>query len=142
MKTRIHIHRETISTQGETRHFIVKLPPDVEKVVAIKATAFPNPGVDAKKHHYEVGRLHFTREGFAYYEAQVRFEGYEPSTIGLKMPGMDAYRKTYVSGGKNEGFALEILNPSTVLFCRYENDTKVAGYTLAIYFTYEPKQKQ
>jgi|ERR1041385_555570 hypothetical protein len=140
MNYRVHIHREQIEAAGEIRHFVVKLPPDVHKVVSIHATATPKPGLPAKFHHYEVGRLRLNRDGYLLCELQVRFEGFRPNTF-LTPPyvGLNNYTFTFINGGKMDALALEILNPATVIFCKYENDAVVTGYTLAIYFNYEPK---
>ena len=139
MKTCTHIHRELIPTAGETRHFIVRFPADVQKVVGFKVTATPKPGDE--EHHHEIGNLRLSRDGFLLCDVQVRFEGFEaPAFFNSFLAAVEINARTAVSGAKNEWLAMEIPKESAVVFCKYENSLKFANYTLALYFSYEPKQ--
>ncbi len=139
MKTRIYLHREKILAAGETRHFIVQLPPDVQKIVALKVTASKNPVVG--ENHYHIGNLRLQRDGFLMCDFQLRSEFLEVVTFfNDAQSELEVETPACVSGGKNEWLELEIPNGATVLFGKFENNTDMPNFTLSIYFKYETKQ--
>jgi hypothetical protein len=153
MKTRIYIHREHIDAAEELRHFLVKLPHDLLRIVSITVTTLPEAkelehgggsgggigmggDVIVQNFHTEMGNLCLYSDGFLFYDFQVWRDGVEPET-NIITPGVLGHEGyVFVQGRKPEPFLIEVQMLSTVIFGKYQN-ADVGNYPLCIYIEYE-----
>jgi hypothetical protein len=140
MNQRVHIHKEALTLLGEVRHFSITLPPDVEKITAIKATATPKPPLLPKNRRWEIGRLRFSRDGAFLCDMPVWFEAVEPLISPIVVSGViEQSNKVFLSGTHSWDFQIEISGEATVLNCLFRGSSPFDEFTLSIYIYYKPK---
>lgn len=143
MKTRIHIHRESISGTIGRKTFIVTLPRDAGTVVGIIVSARGLKQTDGEN-HFEAGFFRMQRDGALLYEQQVRNEDQAADFDFNPIPVLLDQSPKHTSGGKEFAHNVRFEAAPRSLFCRYDGNKSQGSlpYTLYVYFIYEQKQKQ
>lgn len=145
MKTRIHIHREQIISEQETRHFLIQLPADAGKIVAVNAMAAPGTlsvvaGGGSVSGDLEMGRLRIMREGFVLIDMELLFEGAQAQISLIREPGvLEQDLRMSVSGRKTSPLYVKIDEGAKIFFCKYQNGAFVSDYMLSVYIIYKVK---
>ena len=141
MNQRVHIHQEELTLTSEVRHFSITLPPDVEKIKAIKAIATPKPPLLPKNRRWEIGKLRLSRDGVFLCDMPVWFEAVEPAISPIIESGVIGQsNKVFLSGKHSWALQIEISGEATVLSCLYRGSPSFDEYKLSIYIYYKPKQ--
>ncbi len=143
MKTRIHIHRENVSGTVGRKTFIVTLPRDAEKIVAIGVSTVGLKKSDGEN-HFEAGMLRVTRDGVLLFETQVRNEFQDADFDFNPAPSFLDNSFKAVSGGMDHALNVTFPGSPRSLFCRYDGNKAPSSlaYKIALYFIYTKKQKQ
>jgi|GEM_PF-2951234 len=142
MKTRVIIRQINfpVSEKNVLRnHFTIRLPPDVEEVIAVDATARVE---ETGARHLEAARLRLQAAGKLLCDLPVRCEGTNAVFTRQAGPQMflDAYN--FVSGIKRRRLEISLPGSAGVITGYALNYTEIdPAYSIKIYLYYRAKEK-